>query len=121
MKPSDRDNYVECRIEKAKDTFEVAELLFENNKWNSAINRLYYAAYYAVSGLLIKSAIESRRTSTPVSSDKQRLFLRAVGLHSSINFLTILSFSAVKFLKIIPSISANALRSKVYCIRWFSR
>jgi uncharacterized protein (UPF0332 family) len=32
-------------------------LLAENESWNAAINRLYYAIYYAVSALLLQSEI----------------------------------------------------------------
>ena len=60
MNASDRDSYINYRLDKAKETFEVAALLVENGKWNSAINRLYYAAYYAVSALLIKSNVEAK-------------------------------------------------------------
>ena len=60
MKSSERDEYVRYRLEKAEETYEVAELLIENEKWNSAVNRLYYAAYYAVSGLLVKNGINSK-------------------------------------------------------------
>jgi len=35
---------IEYRIKRAKDTFEDALILAEKNKWNSAINRLFYAA-----------------------------------------------------------------------------
>lgn len=60
MKASERDEYVKYRIEKSEETYEVAELLVENKRWNSAINRLYYAAYYAVSGLLANLEIETK-------------------------------------------------------------
>ncbi len=60
MKQSERVEYVKYRLEKAKETLEVAELLIENEKWNSAINRLYYAAYYAVSALLVQSKINTK-------------------------------------------------------------
>ena len=60
MNSSDREEYVKYRIEKAKETLEVVDLLVENKKWNSAINRLYYAAYYAVSGLLILSETNAK-------------------------------------------------------------
>lgn len=60
MNKSDRDKYVNYRLKKADETFEVAELLINNQKWNSAINRLYYSAYYAVSALLIKAEIHSK-------------------------------------------------------------
>ncbi len=40
------------RLERAKETLEDAKLLADKQRWNSAINRLYYAAYYAVTALL---------------------------------------------------------------------
>jgi uncharacterized protein len=60
MKLPERDAYVRYRMEKAEETYEVALLLTGFKKWNSAINRLYYAAYYAVSGLLVNTGIETR-------------------------------------------------------------
>lgn len=37
---------------------DVAELLIKNKKWNSVVNRLYYACFYAVSALLIKNEVQ---------------------------------------------------------------
>ncbi|HHL52263.1 MAG TPA: HEPN domain-containing protein [Flammeovirgaceae bacterium] len=48
-----KKDLVNYRLSRAKDTFEDALILAENGKWNSTINRLYYAAYYAVMALLI--------------------------------------------------------------------
>ncbi len=45
---------IKYRIERAKETFEDAKLLAEKHRWNSAINRLYYAAFYAITALLLK-------------------------------------------------------------------
>ena len=60
MNREEKDNYVKYRLEKAEETYEVAELLIENEKWNSAVNRLYYASFYAVTGLLIKCLFGGR-------------------------------------------------------------
>ena len=60
MKIPEREDYVRYRIEKSEETFGVAELLVTNEKWNSAVNRLYYAAYYMISALLVSSAIETK-------------------------------------------------------------
>jgi uncharacterized protein (UPF0332 family) len=49
----DKKELVKYRYEKALETFDDAKILAENKRWNSTINRLYYAAYYAVSALLI--------------------------------------------------------------------
>ena len=54
MKPSDRQSYAEYRIIKASETYEVALLLFENQRWASVVNRLYYACFYAVGALWVK-------------------------------------------------------------------
>jgi len=47
MKDIERSNYVNYRLDKSIETYEVAELLYDNSKWNSTINRLYYACFYA--------------------------------------------------------------------------
>ena len=44
---------VRYRLERALETYDDALLLAANQKWNSAINRLYYAAFYAVSALIL--------------------------------------------------------------------
>ncbi len=38
---------------------DAAKILADNGFWNSAINRLYYAAFYAVNALLVHSGINS--------------------------------------------------------------
>ena len=46
---------INYRLERAKDTLDDAKILAGKGKWNSAINRLYYSAYYAVIALLLNS------------------------------------------------------------------
>jgi uncharacterized protein (UPF0332 family) len=53
-----KNDLVKYRISRAKDTLEDAQILAEKEKWNSAINRLYYAAYYALMALLLKSDLK---------------------------------------------------------------
>lgn len=60
MKSVDRQDYITYRLVRSKETMEVVELLIENNRWNSAVNRLYYAAFYAISALLVISEIETK-------------------------------------------------------------
>ena len=52
MKGSKGD-LIEYRLLRAKDTLDDARILADKNRWNSTINRLYYAAYYAVMALLL--------------------------------------------------------------------
>lgn len=48
------NDYIEYRINKSKETLADAILLSENERWNSAVNRLYYSAFYLVSALIHK-------------------------------------------------------------------
>jgi uncharacterized protein (UPF0332 family) len=48
-----KKDLINYRLERAKETLEDAKLLAEKQRWNSAINRLYYAAYYAIIALLL--------------------------------------------------------------------
>lgn len=48
-----KEDLIKYRIARAKDTLDDAVILADKEKWNSSINRLYYAAYYAVMALLL--------------------------------------------------------------------
>jgi uncharacterized protein (UPF0332 family) len=52
-----KDELIKYRIDRAKDTYDDALILFDKGKWNSTINRLYYSAYYAIMALLLKADI----------------------------------------------------------------
>jgi len=53
-----KEDLINYRITRAKDTLEDAQILADREKWNSAINRLYYAAYYAVIALLLSADLK---------------------------------------------------------------
>lgn len=53
----ERKEIISYRISRAKETLDDAKILAQNKKWNSSINRLYYAAYYSVTALLLDSEI----------------------------------------------------------------
>ena len=50
---------VAYRLERAKDTIQEAVDMLEKDHYNAAINRLYYACYYAVSALLVRNNIQT--------------------------------------------------------------
>jgi uncharacterized protein (UPF0332 family) len=52
------ESLIKYRISRSWDTFDDARILISNKKWNSAINRLYYAAYYAVMALLLRNGLK---------------------------------------------------------------
>jgi len=53
------EDYSDYRIQKAKETIQEVEKHIQNEFWNTAINRMYYACFYAVSALLVKNGIET--------------------------------------------------------------
>jgi len=55
-----QNDYINYRLQKASDTLNDARLLADNERWNSSINRLYYACFYAVSALLYYHSIEAK-------------------------------------------------------------
>lgn len=50
-----KQDLIKYRLRRARDTYEDAQILADKSRWNSTINRLYYAAYYAVMALLLDS------------------------------------------------------------------
>lgn len=57
MKEEERTELIRYRFKKAQDTLLEVDVLIRNNLWNTAINRLYYASYYAIIALLVKGNI----------------------------------------------------------------
>lgn len=64
MKPENKQEYIQYRLESARKTFEAAKILAEKGYWNSAINRLYYALFYSVNALLYISDISVKKHSS---------------------------------------------------------
>ena len=55
---SDLINY---RLQRAYEALEDARILAEASRWNTCVNRLYYACFYAVSALLIQNGLSSSK------------------------------------------------------------
>src|ERR1700739_2549178 len=60
MSPKENQELVQYRFGKAKETFAEAEAQIKNELWNVAVNRLYYACFYAVSALLASKEIYTK-------------------------------------------------------------
>jgi uncharacterized protein (UPF0332 family) len=60
MKQNGKQELVGYRISRAKETIREIEILIQNKLWNTAINRLYYACYYAVNALLAQHDINAQ-------------------------------------------------------------
>lgn len=60
MTDKERKELVQYRIVRAKDTLKEVHLHVDNQLWNTAVNRLYYACYYAVIALLVNNEISAQ-------------------------------------------------------------
>jgi uncharacterized protein (UPF0332 family) len=55
-----KKEYIIYRVNRSLETFDDAKILFREKRWNSCMNRLYYAAFYAVNALLFSIDINSK-------------------------------------------------------------
>ena len=67
MISEDKIEYVKYRIQSAYKTVDAAKVLADNGFWNSAVNRLYYAIFYAVNALLVLNDIPTKSHSAAKS------------------------------------------------------
>lgn len=62
-----REELIKYRLMRAKETLEDAEILFDNDRRFSTVNRVYYAMFYAVNGLLLTKGLNSSKHSGVLS------------------------------------------------------
>lgn len=55
-----KQDYINYRITKAHETLMDAKILASSQRWNSCVNRLYYACFYIVNALLYQNNIQVR-------------------------------------------------------------
>ena len=60
MTINSQDDYVKYRFQRAKESFDEALIMADNERWNAVVNRLYYSCYYAVIALLLKNNLETQ-------------------------------------------------------------
>lgn len=58
MNKASNDDLVKYRLSKYRELLGEIEIHIEHELWHTAINRLYYACYYAVSALLLSKNIK---------------------------------------------------------------
>lgn len=59
LSEKDRTSLVEYRIQRATETLAEADYNAAGGYYNTAVNRLYYAAYYAATALMLANEIEA--------------------------------------------------------------
>ena len=82
-----RKAIVNYRLERAHSTLGEADLLYQGGYFNAAINRLYYACYYAAVALLLGRGIETA-THNGVKTQLSMHFVRTgqLGIEHSTTF-----------------------------------
>ena len=60
MNALERKELVQYRLSKSKQTLDEVEVLIKNNFLIGAVNRIYYASFYAVSALLLNEDIRAK-------------------------------------------------------------
>ncbi|MCL5028769.1 MAG: HEPN domain-containing protein [Bacteroidetes bacterium] len=61
LSDKDRSALIKYRIEQADETIADVELLIENNRFRSAINRIYYGMFYSLLALALEYKFESSK------------------------------------------------------------
>jgi uncharacterized protein (UPF0332 family) len=56
-----KSDLVNYRLQRAYEALEDARILAGASRWNTCVNRLYYACFYAVSALLIQNGLSSSK------------------------------------------------------------
>ncbi len=59
MDDNSRKELIDYRLNRALETIEEAEYNARGKYFNAAVNRLYYACYYAASALMLKAGLEA--------------------------------------------------------------
>jgi uncharacterized protein (UPF0332 family) len=57
----EKDAYIQYRLSRAFESLQEADMLADSRHWNTCVNRLYYACFYAVSALLLKQGLSSSK------------------------------------------------------------
>lgn len=99
---------INFRLARASETLEEAHLMQREGHWNTCANRLYYAAFYAVSALLVKDNFTAAKhtgikamfnqhyvKTGIVTKENGRLYNRLFNLRQEGDYVDFVSFEAV--------------------------
>ncbi len=116
MKEDTLQELVAYRLRRAVETLEEARIMESTNHWNACANRLYYAAFYAVSALLAKDGLAATKHSGikalfnrhyvktgKVSKDKGRLYNRLFDLRQEGDYLDFVSLDKEKVAPLVET------------------
>jgi len=86
-----KEDYIKYRLKKAEETYLAAKVLYEKAIWNSVINRLYYACFYAINALLVKKKIKAQTHSGMRSQFSLYLSKQKYLKNNMVNYILIYS------------------------------
>lgn len=88
MTPEQRFDIVLYRLNSAKSLLDEIKDHIERGYYNTAMNRMYYACFYAVSGLLLQSEIDGVKSHEGVRQNSASiLFLQVNSLKNGDAFI----------------------------------
>jgi len=61
LKDEEREVLIKYRLDQAKETEKVVDLLIANNELSTAVNRIYYGMFYALLALALKNKFETSK------------------------------------------------------------
>ena len=76
MTDKHKEKRMAIRVRRADEAFDDACFLCEHQRYNSAVNRLYYACFYIMNALFVAKDINEAQTHTEVRSLLRRAFLK---------------------------------------------
>jgi uncharacterized protein (UPF0332 family) len=82
----EREALVRYRMERARETLAEAELMAQAGHWNTCVNRLYYACFYAATALLLRHNLSASKHAG-VRSLLNRYFVRTGAISSTLGML----------------------------------
>ncbi len=60
---SGKEDLIRYRMDRARESLKEAEIMANTGHWNTCVNRLYYACFYAVTALLARHNLSSSKHS----------------------------------------------------------
>jgi uncharacterized protein len=76
MKPQQKE--ISLYIQNAREMLEAARILYENDFYPSAVNRAYYAVFYAANALLVTKGISHGKHSGVISAFRQNFIKNGI-------------------------------------------
>ncbi|RZD19265.1 MAG: HEPN domain-containing protein [Candidatus Acididesulfobacter diazotrophicus] len=71
-------DYAKFQLEKSKNTLKDAELLYENDRLTSAVNRIYYAIFYSVTAIMSLYGLSTSKHSGMLSNFNKEIANRGL-------------------------------------------